>query len=240
MAPKILTPEEEAARKLQQSKTGKSNVAKSKNHERRVAHMLQDWTGVEFRRRRVEGRESTVIERESTADVIPVKGSIIFSVEAKSGAGFSIDGILGNVPGNIFTVWWHQASYDASLLSKTFKTDFYPLMFFKPHPNWDWVAVSQMPFRNGIITPKPEAATAYEKCKQFNKDIWFPHMSFDIYEWHGMISHNISRTKKKANYIYHNMHLDPLYLCRWKDFAANVLPESIFKSTTIMDKPNLQ
>ena len=76
------------------SRIGKSNVARSKSHERRVAKLLQDWSNVEFRRRRVEGRDSTVIERESTADVIPVKGEILFSIEAKCGECTNIDGLL--------------------------------------------------------------------------------------------------------------------------------------------------
>jgi len=78
------------------SKIGKSNVRKGKTYERRVASLLGEFTGVQFRRRRVEGRDLSVVERESTADVIPVTGDIKFSIEAKSGKGFSFDAILGN------------------------------------------------------------------------------------------------------------------------------------------------
>ncbi len=74
--PKVERTKEEIL--AQQSKIGKSNVRRSKGHERQVAHYLTDWSGQEFRRRRVEGRDVTVIERESTADVIPVK--VIFTV----------------------------------------------------------------------------------------------------------------------------------------------------------------
>ena len=35
------------------SRIGRSNVRRSKSHERRVAHLLTEWAGVDFRRRRV-------------------------------------------------------------------------------------------------------------------------------------------------------------------------------------------
>ena len=62
---------------------GKSNVRRGKTYERRVSNLLTEWSGEEFRRRRVEGRDSNVIDRESTADVIPASKKIIFSIEVK-------------------------------------------------------------------------------------------------------------------------------------------------------------
>ena len=52
------------------SKVGKSNVRKGKTYERRVAGLLTEYTGQEFRRRRVEGRDLSVVERESTASSV--------------------------------------------------------------------------------------------------------------------------------------------------------------------------
>ena len=53
------------------SQVGKSNVATAKCHERRVAKLLTEWSGREFRRRRVEGRESDTVLRDLTGDVVP-------------------------------------------------------------------------------------------------------------------------------------------------------------------------
>lgn len=199
------------------SKIGRSNVRRSKSHERRVAHLLTEWSGVEFRRRRVEGRDSTVIERESTADVIPVKGDILFSIEAKCGECTSLDGLMSNPKANKFTSWWHQCVYDAELLSGVFKRQFYPLLFFKPQPSFDWIAIDQRVFANKILLPKSGAEY---------HNIWFPHLAFNSYDFIGPVSGNISHSKK--NPVIKEIQLPSLYLIRWKDFAHNVDPDSMF------------
>ena len=202
------------------SKIGKSNVRKSKTHERRVAHMLTDWTGVEFRRRRVEGRDATVVERESTADVIPVKGTICCSIEAKSGKGFSLDALLTNYKTSLFTTWWHQATFDCQILKNVFGRDYYPLLFFKPHINFDWVAADKRLFDLGILKPRiltPE----YRKDK-----LWFPALTYDYFDMSGNVTMNTSHSKN--NKVMESIPLPALYLCRWKDFENSIDPKSIF------------
>ena len=208
------------------SRIGKSNVARSKSHERRVAKLLQDWSNVEFRRRRVEGRDSTVIERESTADVIPVKGEILFSIEAKCGECTNIDGLLSNPKTNIFTTWWHQCVYDAQLVSGVFKRKFYPLLFFKPHPNFDWIAIDQKVFSDRLLLPSESAKSTFEIACGHNMPIWMPHISFDAYNLIGPVTLNVSHSKK--NKIMKELILPSLYIIRWKDFANSVNPDSIF------------
>ena len=92
------------------SKIGKSNVRKGKTYERRIAGLLTEFTNAEFRRRRVEGRDLSVVERESTADVIPVSREINFSIEAKSGKGFSFDALMGNQKKNTFCLLYTSPS----------------------------------------------------------------------------------------------------------------------------------
>ena len=210
----------------QMSKIGKSNSRRGKSHERRVAHLLSDWSGVEFRRRRVEGRESTVVERESTADVIPVKGSIIFSIEAKCGECTSFDGLLANPAANKFTTWWHQCVYDTTILNKVFNRDFYPMLFFKPQANFDWVAVDQAVFKSQILRPSINSIDKHKECIDNGKHIWMPNIAFDVYDLIGFVSHNISHSKK--NPIMTELKLPSLYMIRWKDFANSVDPVSIF------------
>lgn len=198
-------------------KIGRSNVRRSKAHERRIANLLTKWSGEEFRRRRVEGRESNVIDRESTADVIPASKRIIFSIEAKCGDYGSIDGILANPHTNKWVSWWHQSCFDAILLSKALNTQIWPMMFFKPHPNFDWVAIAQEPFKLGILQPKTPNS---------QRPIWFNNMAFDMFHWLGPIEHNISRSKK--NPVLESIKLHSCYIVRWQDLADNIDPKSIF------------
>ena len=199
------------------SKIGKSNVRKSKTHERRVAHLLTDWSGIEFRRRRVEGRDSTVVERESTADVIPVKGSVYCSIEAKSGKGFSLDALLSNCQSSLFTSWWHQAAYDCTILEDVFKRQFYPMLFFKPHANFDWVAFDKRLIEDGILKPKNTTNTPFK--------IWFPAIAYDYFAINGPITLDVSHSHNK---VLKTIDLPPFYMSRWKDFANYVDPTSFF------------
>ncbi len=208
--------------KARQSKIGRSNVRRSKAHERHIAHLLTDWSGKDFRRRRVEGRDSNVIDRESTADVIPVRDEVHFSIETKCGVLTSLDALLANPTGNIFSIHWFQTCYDAQLVSKAFSRIIYPLMFFRFQSSFDWMAISSWAFSNKILKPKsPSPETA-------NNLVWFPHLYFDAYLYVGEISCNIVRTKKKDNMKFVSLKLDPVVLCRWKDFAKYVDPASFF------------
>jgi len=207
------------------SKIGKSNVATGKCHERRIAKLLTDWSGRPFRRRRVEGRGDDVKVVEGVADVIPVEGDILFAIEAKKGKDFSIDGLMLNPIGARFTEWWHQSSYDALLLSEKTHIIRYPMLFFKPHPNWDWIAVPFMVFQQSILTPKEEYAEEYAECRK-HSEVWFPHIHFDAYAWTGPITHNISQSSK--NKVMKALPLLPVVMARWRDFEKFVNPDSIF------------
>ncbi len=178
--------------------------------------MLTEWTGRDFRRRRVEGRDSTVLDRDSTADVIPASGDIYFSIEAKCGVPSSFDGLLANPRDNVITKWWHQCCYDAHLLKGTVQHSVYPMLFFKPGKTQDWVAISQLAFERKLLRPVTFVN---------HGEVWFPHFVFDIYRNLGAVTHDVSHTKNKKMVP---LILDPMILCRWKDFAANVDPDSFF------------
>lgn len=193
------------------SKIGKSNVRKGKTYERRVASLLGDFTSVQFRRRRVEGRDLSVVERESTADVIPVTGDIKFSIEAKSGKGFSFDAILGNPSKNLFSTWWHQATYDAEILTKVLNRKIHPMLFFKYSTTQDWIVIpsdsidGELSIRLKGILPQ----LRYEYTMN-------------------PVRMNISHTSKKKNYIEVDLELPDVSFIRWKDFAEFVEPASLF------------
>lgn len=209
------------------SKIGKSNVRKSKTHERRVAKLLEEFTGVEFRRRRVEGRDATTIERESTSDVISVKGTPKFTIEAKSGKGFSLDGLLANPKTNIFTEWWHQANYDAHLLTSHFKDttkyQFYPLVFFKYNVNSDWIAMPVDVIALQVIQKRKTSLNPLGIG-----DLELPHLMYNGYTQVNPIGLNVVRTKNKNNYRIIDLDLPNVVFCRWKHFIEAIDPSSFF------------
>lgn len=199
------------------SKTGKRNVATAKNHERRCKKLLTDWSGVEFRRRRVEGRGNDVSVVEGVADIIPVEGEVIFAIESKKGEKFSIDNLFSSPKTSAFTEWWHQVNYDAKLMTENTGRKCWPLLFFKPIPAWDWIAVPTKCFTENIL--KPHGGDAPGNC-------WFPHLSFDAFERLPPIPFNVSTSKN--NPVIEELDLESCIICRWKDFAAEVDPMSIF------------
>jgi hypothetical protein len=209
-----------AEQKAKFSKVGKSNVRTAKAHERRVAKLLKEWSGKEFRRRRVEGRGDDVKVVEGVADVIPVEGDILFAIEAKKGQGFSLDALMADPVKARFTDWWHQATYDAKIWSEKIGSDRYPMLFFKPDPQWDWVAIPQTVLR--FLRAKGDNLKA-------RLSLWFPHLAFNGYVGCGLITKNVSRSKK--NPVMVPLRLEDVFLCRWRDFASNVDPESIFVQT---------
>jgi hypothetical protein len=213
----IITPirKREMATKEEMSRVGRSNSRRGKSQERHIAHLLTDWSGIEFRRRKVEGRDASTIARESTADVIAVPYDFRFSVEAKSGKGFSLDALMANPKTALFSAWWFQACYDAQLVSDIIKSRIFPMLFFKPNPNTDWVAFSEHALT--ILISKINHTTKSE--------LWFPHIYFSAYKLSKQIG---SVTFSKKNKITTELQLDPTIICRWKDFAANVSPNGLF------------
>lgn len=206
------------------SKIGKSNVSRSKNQERQIAKLLSDWTGEQFRRRRATGRDHATVAVEMCADVIPVDKPFLFSVEAKTGKGFRFESMLSVPRTCLFTEWWHQTCYDAELISKSLSKTLYPMLFFRPNPQATWVAFST----RALVKLKPSCNV--DASVDFGGLCWWPHLRFDVYSWLGPISCDISHgrskpgVKRAANMV--GLLLDPVIICAWKDFAANVDPAS--------------
>lgn len=203
------------------SKVGKRNVATGKSHERRCKNLLTEWSGVEFRRRRIEGRGDDVSVVEGVADIIPVTGKIIFAIESKKGENFSIDGLFLNPHKAKFTEWWHQVNYDAQILTEKLGEKRWPLLFFKPHPNWDWVAVPTACFEQGILKPKSDGLVVIN-----NGACWFQHIRYDAYKWIGPVEHDVSASSRRP--VMKALYLEPCIMCRWKDFANEVDHKTIF------------
>ena len=206
------------------SEIGKSNVNRSKSHERLVAKNLTKWSGVEFRRRRAEGRGQAVIDVEGAADVIAVNADFKFSVEAKCGAGFSPNAMLDNIETNLFTEWWHQASYDAKIMSESRKRTIYPMLFFRPSSGANWVAIPVSAV--GMLTRS--VTTMRLSTPLLDGVLWFRHFVFRGYSTYGEISCNVSHSKKNKHMV--PLNLDDVVLCSWRDFGLFVNPDSTFES----------
>ena len=119
------------------SKIGRSNVNRAKAHERQVAKWLTEWSGVEFRRRRVTGRDHATTVIDGTADVICTRPDFKYAVECKSGAGFSLDAVMAGGGKTKFDQWWNQALEDAELSGKE------PMLFIKPGTGQNWIATKR-------------------------------------------------------------------------------------------------
>lgn len=196
------------------SQIGKSNVRRGKTLERRVAHLLTDWTGRQFRRRRVEGRLEDVVALERTGDVIPSAqdDAVIFNIEVKCGSGFSLDSLFAKPNQALFTQWFHQSSYDSMIATKQLRLggvnlEILPMVFFKPNPQTDWIAFSAKAISHiGALS--------------------FPHLYFDWYRQIGPVAANVSHGSK--NKVLVSVDLDDCVFCRWSDFSSSVSPEKIF------------
>jgi len=210
------------------SKIAKSNVARSKSHERRVAKLLAAWTGQDFRRRRVTGRDTATRMVEATADVIALHTGLQFSVEAKCGRGFSLDSLLALPATSLFTSWWHQTCYDAGIASQDLGYRIYPLLFFKPIPAQDWVGVSRLAFEDGVLRPRSGGPAT---------PIWFPHLRYDWFAQCGPVEGDVSHTKNKRLVP---LQLDPVVLCRWRDFEVAVDPAGAFREDTAEAQDGMQ
>lgn len=200
------------------SRIGRSNSRRGKTLERRVAKLITEWTGETFRRRRVEGRDITTIERDSTADVVcanPHK-KILLSIEVKNAQRFSFDALLANAQTAKFTSWWHQATLDAQILTNINDYRIYPMLFFKPNRSWDWIAIPTELIDDRLLKPKNQSAP---------KTCWFPSLKYCGYSLCGTISKTNSKNAEPVE-----LQLPDCYITRWSDFESQVDPGSIFIS----------
>ena len=198
------------------SQIGRSNSRNGKTHERRVAAYFSEWSGIEFRRRRVEGRDNATLWIDSAADVIPVGANFLFSIEAKKGAGFSVDALMANPLKCLFKQWWFQTCYDAKLISDLKQRMVLPMLCFKPAPQLDWIAFSTRAIPH--LKPKAEVTASGD-------GLWFTHLLFNSYSRLGETISDVSHSAKNAKLV--TMAMDDVVLCRWKDFAANVDPNPL-------------
>lgn len=186
------------------AKIARANVRKGKRHELRVSHLMKDWTGRDFRRRKVEGHDDKTISVDSTSDVIPIDGEIIVTIECKSGKGFSMPAMLTNIENNLFTKWWIQCSIDAHLLTKVKGYTIYSMLFLKPNVNVDWVALDHRLIDDELLKP-------------IENELWLPSFKYDALK-------NV-----KIQYKDSLVQLHSCYLVDYRHLLKYIDGSSIFK-----------
>ena len=228
------------------SKIGKSNVRRGKSHERTVAKLLTDWSGVKFRRRRNEGRDAITTDIDRTGDVIPGCAEWChFNIEVKCGANPTLDALFGNPEGTKITEWYHQSTYDSKLATESYirthpndnPATILPLLFYKPSKNHNWIIISE----KCLDILRTKDGKPLDSC--FDRRLPFSHMYFDQYKYSGEISMNVAHTKNKKNEVMIPLQLDGCFFCRWKDFAEHIDPRSFFirwPAENVEANPNLE
>jgi hypothetical protein len=170
-----------------------------------VAALFSDWSGRSFRRRRVEGRDSATISRDLTGDVVPVIGLCRFNIEVKKQKGFSFVALLENPAGSLFTKWYHQSTYDAQICGVSVQRVILPLVFFKPNPNKDLLAVPNIALEFLL--------RAGERLRGFE------------FSDFGQVTLPVRGTKNKTVVA---LELPPCSFCLWEEFHAKASPEQFF------------
>lgn len=127
---------------IDRSKIGRKSKRKGRKYESRVAHLLTEFTGVNFRRVPASGGFNktggvVVAQHVFSGDVICDDHRFLFSVEAKNRKDMSLTALLKSPTTAMFTKCWDQCLEDA----KT--NNCKPMMFFKPNMSDDWVCLRE-------------------------------------------------------------------------------------------------
>lgn len=186
------------------SQIGRSSVRSGKRLENRYANMWSEWTGKEFRRRRIEGRGKSVTSLEGVADVICTTANCKFAIESKKEKTFSFTATPWSDKSSFWS-WWTQASTDAMIRTMSSDHLYFPLVQFKPTPNHDYVAIDEQslskltvltPIAGYIIVPN---FTVLTETVEIDGQV----MKFEI---------------KPTNVL----------ITTWKNFTTSVDPNSVF------------
>ncbi len=190
------------------SRISRSSVSRSKESERKIANLMTEWSGVQFRRRRVEGKDVGTIALNSVADVIPIVGDFNFAIEVKIEKKFSLVALMKTTKTCTFTSWWLQVNHDCSLMTASRQRQTLPMLFFRHGVNFNWLALSVEGFES--IEFRGRVAT----------------MTTAIYSSFGVVSGNVSHSPK--NKVIVSMQLPDVVFMRCDDFFASAVPSSVF------------
>lgn len=188
---------------------GSRNNTNSKVFERRVAELWTDWTGIDFRRRKIEGHDRKTVVNDGTADVICVDQSKIcrFVIECKKRKDFSFTATPFQDTAK-FWDWFSQVACDAILRSHHDSESklYIPIVHFKPTPNHDFVGYYGSSINNMKIV---DNIPGYQIITGFDKNI-------------------TRRLVIDGEEKIFEVNPNDVYLSTWKDFTRCVDPTSVF------------
>lgn len=187
---------------------GRRSKNKGKYGERRVARLLSEFTGKNFRKVPASGgfvkQGSVVAEHIFTGDVICDDSDFLFSVESKNRPrDFSFAQIVAAPSKAPFTEWWYQTLTDADSVDRL------PMLFFKASAS-----------SNATV-----GAECVGLCKRGMDRVKYPDDApkavFDIYERQVEFKHNGEHIKTT---------LETCFVVNWRVFVRYVSPDTMFRN----------
>lgn len=192
---------------IRKTSQGSRNSTNGKSMENRCAKLWTKWTGIDFRRRKVEGHDKNTVSIDGVGDIIcadPTK-SCKFTIESKNRKGFS----FLNTPFSIkspFWDWFAQSACDANIKEHYSNIEFFPFLHFKNGNIGNMVAFYKSDYEKLDIL---EYVTGYEIRSNFLEKI-------------------IRRAKVSSKIVEYHVSTDGIIISTWDNFTKSVDPKSVF------------
>ena len=200
------------------SAVGRRSKAKGKAGERKIAQMLTEFTGRNFRKVPGSGgwnkQGSVVADYIFTGDVICDDKTFAFSVESKNQPGAFSFPQLATVPEkSAFASWWHQTCADAKSVEKL------PILFFK-------AAQTSTQTVGSIFV-----ALNHDGLIKLDYPGTAPRVILDVF--HGPIDMKLEErdpiTKKKVEVVRPVTLENPVYIISWNNIVKYVNKDNLFR-----------
>jgi hypothetical protein len=148
---------------------GVRNSNNGKNMENKCAKMWTAWTGVNFRRRKIEGHDTNTVSVDGTGDVICADSSksCKFTIESKNRKDFSFTTTPFSIK-SPFWSWFAQSACDARIKQYYTKLEYFPFLHFKPGSIGNFIALYKRDFES--LNPQ-KGLVGYEIHCDFADDI---------------------------------------------------------------------
>lgn len=158
-----------AIKPVRKTSQGVRNSNNGKSMENKCAKMWSAWTGINFRRRKIEGHDTNTVSLDGTGDVICVDTSVSckFTIESKNRKDFSFISTPFSVK-SPFWSWFAQSACDARIKQHYTKVEYFPFLHFKPGSIGNFIALYKKDFET--LNPRKKLV-GYEINSNFADDI---------------------------------------------------------------------
>lgn len=183
------------------------NCANGKTMELKCSKLWSKWTGVDFRRRKVEGHDKNTVSLDGVGDVIcadPLT-SCKFTIECKNRRDFS----FSNTPFSIkspFWDWFAQSACDANIKEHYSNIEYFPFLHFRNGNFCNMVAMYKKDYERLTIIGK---MSGYEIISNFPEKI-------------------IRKAKVSSKLVDYYFSTDEIIISTWDSFSNSIDPKSVF------------